>query len=211
MKTIKQLLRQPIKTAIGIVIVALAFAILVTCVGQYTATDLSRENLDDRYTTIGLLSDAYFQEQTDRGLIRLSKLPEATQGWVDRLIYNHEDIVKEQSSTGLVSAYIPELTIDNFSQYPFGYNMSQENRGDPYRCAMLTVTLTKIGGAAADNIVRRDGGFGMQTLRMSTTYLCMSTVESVVGLEQGFASPVGKTILLYVKVFNPEDFDALNL
>ena len=208
----KQLLRQPIKTAVGVIIVALAFAILVTCVGQYTATDLSRENLDDRYTTIGLLSDAYFWEEIDRGRKHLSKLPEKTQEWVDSLVLNHSDIVKELSSTGLVSAYIPGLNIDNFSSsMNSGYKMGFYNEGYPYRCAMMTVTLTKISDVAGDTIIRRESSFGTQELQLDTTYLCLGTVESVIGLEQGFDSPVGKTILLYVKVFHPEDFDALNL
>jgi len=213
MKTLKQLLRQPIKTAVGIIIVALAFAILVTCVGQYTATDLTRENLDDRYTTIGLLSDEYLREKLDGGGYKyLSNLPEQTQGWVDRLVYNHSDIVKGQSLTGLVSAYIPSLKIDNFLPYmKSGYKMGFYNEGYPYRGAMLTVTLTKISGVVGGTILRRDAGFEIQELQLNTTYLCFGTVESVIGLEQGFKSPVGKTILLYVQVFHPENFDALNL
>ena len=211
MKTIKQLLRQPLKTAIGIVIVALAFAILVTCVGQYTGTDLTRENVDDRYTTIGLLSSKYFMEKINGGMKYLSRLPEETQEWIDRLIYNHSDIVKEVSSTGLVSAYIPDLTIENFSKYEYGYKMSDYNEGYPYRCAMLTVTLTKIGTVGAENIRRMEVGGQVQTLVDNTTFLCVGTVESVVGLEKGFVSPVGKTIVLHVKVFDQAAFDALDL
>ena len=210
MKTIKQLLRQPLKTAIGILIVALAFAILVTCVGQYTATDLTRENMDDRYTTIGLLSNEYLREKIVGGGYKyLSTLPEQTQGWIDRLIYNHPDIVKEVSTTGLVSAYIPELNIDNFSRYENGYRMDSYNTGYPYRGAMLTVTLTKIGTIGIEDIGY--AGEMDQEVLVSTTYLCVGTVESVVGLEQGFASPVGKTIVLQVKVFDAEEYDALNL
>ena len=214
MKTMKQLLRQPVKTAVGIVIVALAFAVLVICVGQYTATDLTRENLDDRYTTIGLLSDSYFWEEIDGGMKRSPILSEGKQIWIDNLKWNYPDIFKGWSSTGLVSAFIPDLTIDNFSPYKEDtYDIAAYNEGYPYRCAMLTVTLTRIGDAVADTIVRRDGGLGTQitSLLYDTTFLCLGKVESVVGLEQGFESPVGKTILLYVTVFDQTEFDALNL
>ena len=207
MKTIKQLLRQPLKTAIGIVIVALAFAILVICVGQYTVTDLSRENLDDRYTTIGLLSSEYFREKTDRGYKYLSKLSEGKQNWIDWLISSRTDIVKTVSSTGLTSAYIPELTIDNFSRYDRGYNMGMYNSGQPYRCAMLTVTLTKIGSVETKNSMY----IGAQECITDTTILCVSTVESVIGLEKGFAPPIGKEIVLQIKVPSKDAFDALNL
>ncbi len=208
MKTIKQLLRQPIKTAVGIIIVALAFAILVTCVGQYTATDLTQENLDDRYTTIGLLSDAYFWSVNPSGGKRYSShLPEETQEWINRLIWNRTDIVRTVSSTGLISAYIPDLTIDNFSQHLSTYSINSYNNGYPYRSAMLTVKLTKIGTIGTDKITYQGG----EPCVYGTTYLCAGTVESVVSMEQGFESPVGKTILLSVRVYPAEDFNALDL
>ena len=207
MKTIKQLLRQPLKTAIGIVIVALAFAILVTCVGQYTATNLTREDLDDRYTTIGLLSSNSLIEITEKGVKHLSKLPEATQMWVDTTVQARTDLIKTVSYTGLVSAYISDLNIDNFSQHENGHSMSSYNRGDPYRCAMLTVTLTKIGTIESENAMY----IGEQKCLTDITILCAGTVESVVGLEKGFDPPVGKTIVLHIKVPNRDYFDALNL
>ena len=212
MKTIKQLLRQPIKTVVGITIVALAFAILVTCVGQYTATDLTRENLDDQYTTIGLLSSSYLQENISHGVNYLSELPEDTQEWVDQLIQNRPDIIREVSSTGLVSAYVPELNIDNFTQHKnSSYNLSMYNKGYPYRCAMMTVSLTKISEVVGGTTLKKIGEFGVQNVQLNAIYLCLGTVESIVGLEQGFTSPVGKTILLYINVFEQEDFDVLDL
>ena len=207
MKTIKQLLRQPLKTVVGITIVALAFAILVTCVGQYTATDLSRENLDDRYTTIGLLSSEYLREKTDRGYKYLSKLSEGKQNWIDWLISNRADIVKTVSSTGLTSAYIPGLTIDNFSRYDRGYNIGMYNYGQPYRSAMMAIALTKIGSIETKNAIY----IGAQECITDTTILCVGTVESVIGLEKGFAPPTGNEIVLQIKVPSKDAFDALKL
>ena len=57
MKSILQILRQPGKSLAGIILSALAAAILVICIGQYSATILTRANLDDRYDTIALVSD----------------------------------------------------------------------------------------------------------------------------------------------------------
>ena len=57
MKTVHQLLRQPVKTLFLLLLVFLASAMLVICVGQYTAAGLARANLDDRYDTVALLSD----------------------------------------------------------------------------------------------------------------------------------------------------------
>lgn len=212
MKTVKQLLRQPIKTVVGITIVTLAFAILVTCVGQYTATDLTRENLDDRYDTIALLTDEAFWGPNLFGEIkRQSNLPEETQQWIDETVQNRTDLVKTMSSTGLISAYIPELTIDNFSRYENGYYMGRYNYGYPYRCAMLTVTLTKIGTFEQGNSIIALVDGEKKSFPKDITILCVGTVESEVGLEKGFAPVVGKTIVLQITVPDREAFDKLNL
>ena len=211
MKTIKQLLRQPLKTVVGITIVALAFAILVTCVGQYTATDLSRENLDDRYDTVGFLSDEYFWKENEFGRTHLSKLPTEIQTWLDETTQTRADLVKMISSTGLVSAYIPELQIDNFSQHKGVGSISEYNVGNPYRCAMLTVTLTDIGSIANEDIGTFYADDETKKLLYDTTFLCVGTVDSVIGLEAGFQSPVNRKIVLHITVYNKEEFDSLNL
>ena len=79
MKTIKQLLRQPLKTAIGIVIVALAFAILVTCVGQYASTWLTKENMSYNYDTIALISFDALMERHGSIVTHHTQLPEEKQ------------------------------------------------------------------------------------------------------------------------------------
>ena len=212
MKTIKQLLRQPLKTAIGIVIVALAFAILVTCVGQYTATDLTRENLDDRYDTLGLLSETYFWEDgIYGGRHRLTSLPEEIQSWVDETIQTRTDLVKTLSSTGLVSAYIPELNIDNFSRYENGYYMDSNNVGLPYRCAMFEITLTGIGTIYNESAITFIANGEKSELVNSITILCVGAVDRVIGLAHGYKSPVEQKILLLVRVHNDESLAALKL
>ena len=211
MKTVKQLLRQPLKTAIGIIIVALAFAILVICVGQYTATDLTREDLDTRYDAVGFLSDEYFWQENEFGWTHLSKLPTEIQTWIDETTQARTDLVKTMSSTGLVSAYIPELQIDNFSQHKVGGNISEFNVGNPYRCAMLIVTLTEIGSIGHEDIGTFYADGETKELLYDTTFLCVGTVDSVIGLEDGFPSPVNKKIVLHITVYSKEKFDALNL
>ncbi len=210
MKTLKQLLRQPVKTAVGILMVALAFAVLVTCVGQYTATDLTRKNLDDRYTTTALYNDDYFWEKTETGGVRfLSVLPEETQAWVDEITQTRADIVKTISQTGLLSAYSSGLRIDNFSNYAFGKWIDQ---GFPYCCAMLEITLTDIGTVYYENMSTSiDSNGEKRECLDETRVFCVGTVDRIVGLEQGFSSPLGQNILLEVAVYSVEDFEALEL
>ena len=212
MKTIKQMLRQPMKTISGVLIIALAVAVLVTCVGQYTATVLTRSNLDDRYNTVALLSDTYFWQKNESGTrVHLSSLPDEIQAWIEETIQNRPDLVQADSSTGLVSAYIPDLNIDNFSQYEDGDQMGDFNIGNPYRCAMLEVTLTEIGTVVTKDVSTFVANDAQQELLNYTSVLCVGTVESVVGLEQGFEFPVGNTILLTITVYSEEDFENLQL
>ena len=217
MKTVHQLLRQPVKTLFLLLLVFLASAMLVICVGQYTAAGLTRANLDDRYDTVALLSDEYFWEKTPGGQAHSPFLPEDIQSWVDNTLATRKDLVKEESHTQVYSAYIPGVAPDNFSQYENGGYLDSSNMeiigaGYPYRCAMLEVTLTAVG----TEIMEKTKSYGtpegeMQTFRTSITLLCAGRIEKVLGLEQGFASPVGSTIALLIRCYDEEDLAAMEL
>lgn len=217
MKTVHQLLRQPVKTLFLLLLVFLASAMLVICVGQYTVAGLARANLDDRYDTVALLSDEYFWEKTPGGQAHSPFLPEDIQSWVDNTLATRKDLVKEESYTQMYSAYIPGVAPDNFSQHENGGYLDSSNMeiigaGYPYRCAMLEVTLTAVG----TEIMEKTKSYGtpegeMQTFRTGITLLCAGRIEKVLGLEQGFASPVGSTIALLIRCYDEEDLAAMEL
>ena len=217
MKTAHQLLRQPVKSLLLLLLVFLASAMLVICVGQYTAAGLTRANLDDRYDTVALLSDEYFWEKTPGGQAHSPFLPEDIQSWVDNTLATRKDLVKEESYTQMYSAYIPGVAPDNFSQHENGGYLDSSNMeiigaGYPYRCAMLEVTLTAVG----TEIMEKTKSYGtpegeMQTFRTSITLLCAGRIERVLGLEQGFASSVGSTIALLIRCYDEEDLAAMEL
>ena len=217
MKTVHQLLRQPVKSLLLLLLVFLASAMLVICVGQYTAAGLTRANLDDRYDTVALLSDEYFWEKTPGGQAHSPFLPEDIQSWVDNTLATRKDLVKEESYTQMYSAYIPGVAPDNFSQHENGGYLDSSNMeiigaGYPYRCAMLEVTLTAVG----TEIMEKTKSYGtpegeMQTFRTSITLLCAGRIEKVLGLEQGFASPVGSTIALLIRCYDEENLAAMEL
>ena len=218
MKTIKQILRQPMRSIAGILVVALAVAILVASTGQYAATLLTKENVDNNYNTVALLSDEYFWESVPGGRRQHTKLPEKYQKWIDETVQTRTDLVKMESISQVYSAYIPGVSPDNFSQYENGDYIDRakpnSGLGNPYRCAVLEVTLTKVGTILDEDKVTystsEDNSDGI-TFRKSITLLCAATVEQAIGLEQGFASPVGKTIAISIKVFDEADLEALEL
>lgn len=216
MKAIKYVFRQPLKSTAGIIMVALAVAILVTCVGQYAATNLTKANLNDSYDTVALLSDAYFWQQTETGRSHYSELPDDIQTWVDSTIQSRTDLVQAESFTELYSAYIPGISPDNFSKYENGDNMDFYNPevgiGNPYRCAMLEVTMTAVGTVIEEQVVSYGTSMSdMQDYREYISMLCIGTVEQVIGLEQGFESPVGKTIAFTIRVYSEDELDAMEL
>lgn len=210
MKSIKQLLRQPVKTIAGIVLVALAVAILVTCVGQYAAAALTRSEMDRQYDTVVLTTDA------DRSL----SWPESGEyyEWYQDLVENRTvgertDIVKTISNTGLLSAYIPQMTPDNYTRYDdFSGNYGTGELGVPYNCTVLVVTLNEIGTEVAEDKVSVNGNDGSYAeIDKCASISCRGTVDQVIALQEGFNSPEGFTINLTVKAANKAALEAMDL
>ena len=214
MRPIFQVLRQPLKSAAGIILVSLAVAIAVTCAGQYAATSVTRANLDDRYDTVALVSDEYFWVSNPRGRTRYFELPEDIQSWIANTVRQRPDLVKAESYTDLYSAYAPGLLADNFSHYENGDMLIDMDYTEnaAYRGAMLEVTLTKVGTIFDEDVSEfRNGAGESQIMLNHTTMLCAGTVDRVVSMEQGFASPVGKSIALMITAYSEDELNALHL
>jgi hypothetical protein len=54
MKTIKQVIRQPLKSDIGLLLMTLAAAIVCLCVGQAMAAKSTEETLNKQFSTVGI-------------------------------------------------------------------------------------------------------------------------------------------------------------
>lgn len=211
MKTIKQVIRQPMRTLSGILLIAVAVSILITCVGQYAAAALTRAELDRQYDTVALTTDAY-QE------LSRSKRREWW-SWYDNLVENQivgdrEDIIESISHTGLLSAYIPEMNADNYTKYHEwnNTNYGTESLGRPHSCAVLVVTLEEIGTDISEtkmDVSTSEGNHFEITRFVSVT--CRGTVEQVIALENGFNSPEGWTINLTVQAADETALDAIEL
>lgn len=220
MKAIIQMFRQPGKSLAGFVLCALASAILVIGGGQYYATILTRANLDDRYDTLALVSHQYLMEQDENGsgITWHIVLPEKYQEWVSEVIRTRSDLVKGEVYSGALSAYIPEMAPDNFSRHEEGAVYQEGyNDGNPYRCAVFEITLTNVGTTPHEEVgyvtrISPDGVEGEEEkILYSTSCFCIGTIERVIGLEQGFASPEGKTIALKVMVYDEDALEALQM
>lgn len=167
MKSIRQLLRQPLKTLSGIVLVTLAVAVLCVCVGQAVAASATQEEINNTFHTLAFPThdlnfgtdsvnyndfpdeEAFNEYYRNRAKYVAEKWEEVRQ-WMEALPETHPELVQSISSPGLASAYIPQLEQDNYTNYDlyvdmrYGSKYSGDAIGDPYSQAMLEITLDSV-------------------------------------------------------------------
>ena len=231
MKTMKQLLRQPLKTVIGIVFMTLAAAIVCLCVGQAVAAQATKEDLDRRFSTVAIpLSDEYAAVQV--------RIREELLTWMETVAEEHPDIVKQVTNHGILSAYIPELTPLNITSEKYdgneggNYNLQSDPYNAPYSTAMLVITLEEVGEPQASTYTTPAGKkltaadfltyseylewlFDPEVERVSAasgyTQELVGTVTGVVSLQSGYRDPVGRVARLTLSAATLEELAAYDL
>lgn len=150
MKTLKQLLRQPLKSVIGLVFMTLAATIACLCVCQALAAESTKRGLDERFSTVAIAS--LQEDLTGTDAIRVE---EELLQWLQKMAQEHPDIVKGLAPNGYLSAYIPQLSPyntqaqSNVSNYSWdaGLYTAGNNKytgATHYDTAMLIITLDEI-------------------------------------------------------------------
>lgn len=204
MRSIYQLIRQPLKSLAGIVLIALSVAVLCVCLAQSGAAKRIEAQLDEVYTTVALPTSKY--QETYAGEIITNEFPQEVLDWIMQTAAENPDIVELVDSRGLASAYIPELVPDNPVSYFTTRQYSYSNDSvfcvspfnAPYSQAMLVVTLLEIG----EPEIREDG---------SVQAVLLGTVDKVLGLAQGYADPTGYTINLTCNLPCTEELNVLEI
>lgn len=198
MKSIRQLLRQPLKSLTGVILVALAVAILCVCVGQAVAAANMRAAIEASYKTVALSTSKFLYEENDEDL----------QTWINQMVEENPEVVLLDSRAGLASAWIEELTPDNYIQYLRSNTASNEvnsvllsdPRGAPYTCAMLEISIDKYTVTDKEVVIENEEVVEVIPL----TVELQGTVENVLGLGEGYNDPTGYGVRLYVDVTDPE-------
>lgn len=150
MKTIKQLLRQPLKLLLGVILMTLAVAVLCICVGQALAAETTKKALDERFSTVAIPSLQEDLEGAEQFLVEDELLQ-----WLQEMAQEHPDIVKGLAPNDFLSAYIPQLqpyntqARENVSKYAWdsalyitGNNVYAGTTH--YDSAMLVITLDAV-------------------------------------------------------------------
>lgn len=215
MKTIRQLLRQPVKAFFGVVLIALLVTILSICVGQSVSAQKTAERLDDLFLTVALPTTNY------NGMSR--KLPEEISLFMESLDTDYPDVIRAVSAPGLASAYIPQLKPDMYTNHTsyFGWEATTDGVistmvtspvGAPYSCAMLEVRLEENLGKTPP-IVWDLGTQDEWVTDVFTNYSIniRATVVDVVGLNEEFPKLVDRSITLTLILPDEQAFNALNL
>lgn len=239
MKTIRQMLRQPMKTAAGLVLMTLAVAILCVCTGQAFAARKTADALERRFTTVALPAGL---QKVDGLVIQPSvTLSEELRVWLEETAQQHPDVVQGIMRQGVLSAWIPELSPLNYTQGKyiateftsgnFAFHFFEPSPdGTPYACAMLAVTLETVSEPEAITkqfMVEKEMAIGdfatysdylacrqnAQVETVTTGYtICLSgTITDVVSLQEGYRDPTGMTARLTMTVPDLAQLEELRL
>lgn len=238
MKTLKQMLRQPLKYFAGVVLLTLAVAVLCVCLGQALAAKTTKADLDRQFSTVGIITDYTDSDRVEQELL----------DWLEETALEHPDVLKDVSCQGILSAYIPELlpryingatghstiTVINgaiyFGNAVFsGYKTVRQTM--PYDCAMLVITLEEVSQPEAiiekfdpngENLTEDDFEFIQEYLEYQETtqwtevitgysIKLVGTVTQVLSLHESAQSPEGMIARLSLTLPTLEQIEDLNL
>lgn len=214
MKTIRQLLRQPVKSLLGIAVIALAVLLLDISMGQGIASSRTRQTVERAYSTIALTTNAYMKQViydeygTASGVLWAHSQPQEIKDFIAALPEAHPELVREVASHGLASAYVPELVPINFTRYETAFSSSvpESSTPYPYSRAVLVISVTGISEPCHYQLLAYPEDIP-QPLRVDIT----GRVESVVSLQEGFHDPTGYTARITLTVSDQAALDALEL
>lgn len=181
MKAIKQLLRQPLKTLLGVLLMTLAVAVLCVCVGQALAAQYTRKDLNERFSTVAVAS---LQEEY-AGAQMLTVEEELLQ-WLEKMAVEHPDIVKGMAPNGVLSAYIPQLQPYNIQSQTyvskhgadaalFQPGLNAYSGETCYDSAMFVITLQQVSQVVSpmetQQLRRKMPQYQLDTAKAWITYL----------------------------------------
>lgn len=209
MNSIRQLIRRPGKTILGILLIMLACTLLCVSIGQYFAAIQMQRQIEGEYTTIALPTNQFKREEVldeqgeSVGVTYSDSQPREVQTFLSGLPEQFPEMVKSVESPGFLSGYCPAMNPINYEAVGFqtkGDGLTQINTV-PYTCAMFVITVNQI----SDIVEKEDAQ------RYGMTAKVEGTVQEVYMLQDGYADPTGRTIYLEVRVESEEAFRALNL
>lgn len=195
MKSIRQLLRQPIKTMAGILLTAIAVAVLCVSFSQTLAARDTSKQLLETYMTVALPTNKLQSQQI---------------AWVNSFIEEHPELVKQSIRQGFASAYIPSLTPDNYTQHRIADRNTTDRTNE-----LLQPDSLSYGGAILEIDLISVVPVGVEPEENGTedsmTFLLEGKILRAIRLQNGYYDPTNYTIKIFLSVSSQAEFDALAL
>ncbi len=227
MLSIKNAIRRPIVSALGILLVVSMTAFLSVGIGQAYVANNTLKSIEDNFTTVALMTEKFrnqsnitlqFGDKTQTQVTR--QFPEKVVKFLEALPEKYPELVKEVASPGLASAYIPSLTVDFFTDHSYEESVAKKNptgawsrpHGTPYCCAIFEIVLTEIGEPfAEENFIEISDDQTYAVYETEYRSQLKGNITSVIALHEGFDDPTGRELQVNLHVESFEAFDALDL
>ena len=227
MLSIKNAIRRPIVSALGILLVVSMTAFLSVGIGQAYVANNTLKSIEDNFTTVALMTEKFrnqsnvtlqFGDKTQTQVTR--QFPEKVVKFLEALPEKYPELVKEVASPGLASAYIPSLTVDFFTDHSYEESVAKKNptgawsrpHGTPYCCAIFEIVLTEIGEPfAEENFIEISDDQTYAVYETEYRSQLKGNITSVIALHEGFDDPTGRVLSVNLHVESFEAFDALDL
>lgn len=238
MKSIRQLLRQPLKSLLGVGLMSLAIAVLVVCLGQYLAAISTGQVLENTFSSValpvGIMDTVGMTVSSD------VSFDENMAQWAAETAQEHPEVIDKIAEHGFLSAQIPELTPLNYTSGSFipenitdgdwvFYRYQPDPYGMPYSTAMLVVTLDEISDPEESSYTVAVEDVTIDSFENIQDYLdymataeklsavwnytlkLTGTVKNVVSLQEGFRDPTDMIIRMTITLPTLEQLEALHL
>ena len=227
MLSIKNAIRRPIVSALGILLVVSMTAFLSVGIGQAYVANNTLKSIEDNFTTVALMTEKFrnqsnvtlqFGDKTQTQVTR--QFPEKVVKFLEALPEKYPELVKEVASPGLASAYIPSLTVDFFADHSYEESVAKKNptgawsrpHGTPYCCAIFEIVLTEIGEPfTEENFIEISDDQTYAVYETEYRSQLKGNITSVIALHEGFDDPIGRELQVNLHVESFEAFDALGL
>ncbi len=206
MNSIMQFLRRPWKMLLGILLAALACAILCVCLGQYIASVQTRSYVENNYTTVGLLTSKYMVEKTvnAEGVATYhyyNEQPDKVQKFV-RKLPEYTSVVKYVQQSTLTSGYLPEVVPLNYwgakvKPISLDGNLYNFLSIDPYTYAMFEIVVDEI--TKVRPFIDYQPSIPMDISAYGYVLELTGTITRVCSLQPGYADPTGRPLRLQVR------------
>ena len=203
MNPLHQLTRRPVKAAFGVLLLALAGAILCLSGGQYWAAAQTRAAVEQNYTTVAVVTGGMQQLVTSGNIVMvdIGNTYEAN-AFLQEPAQQNWSIVRGQATMGLVSGYSPQLSPLN--KFYASTADKSDTRTDvfpnaPYDFAVLEVEITRVGPETTS--------YAYESIKENAYYdwAVDGKVLSVQAMHPDWDDPTGRNIHFFLQVKGASD------